>query len=154
MGSRLVLAACLLVPTVCYADLIRTVPIPPAFRLTGFGSSEVYRGQTFTTPSGGAITADSLSVFVGGTFDSGAVFHVLIAEVDTSAGIHPTNVLFESGTLTAGISFNEFHRRPWRAAVAARARIRLDSGPLCSRQSGWPCEHEHRIGRVCGRCSV
>jgi hypothetical protein len=108
MGSRLVLAACLLVPTVCNADSIGSVPIPPAFWLSGFGSSEVYRGQTFTTPSGAAITADSLSVFLGGTFDSGAVFHVLLTEVDTSAGIHPTNVLFESGTLTAGDSFSEF----------------------------------------------
>jgi hypothetical protein len=99
MAIRSVFIACLLAVGVCNAGTIGTVPIPPDFTLSGFGSSEVYRGETFRLPSGSAILANSLTVFVGPTTDVGASFHVLVTDVDTSIGFHPTNVIFESGTL-------------------------------------------------------
>lgn len=99
MTIRLVFIACLLVTAVCNAATIETVPIPPDFTLSGFGSSEVYRGETLRLPSGPAALANSLTVFVGPTSDFGASFHVLVTDVDTSTGFHPTNIIFESGTL-------------------------------------------------------
>lgn len=99
MTIRLVFIACLLVTAVCNAATIGTVPIPPDFTLSGFGSSEVYRGETLRLPSGPAALANSLTVFVGPTSDFGASFHVLVTDVDTSTGFHPTNIIFESGTL-------------------------------------------------------
>src|SRR5438093_13613181 len=99
MMIRLVSVTCLLVTAVCNADIIGTDPIPPAFTLSGFGSSEVYRGQTFRLPSGPAIVANSLTVFVGPTTDVGANFRVLITEVDMTDGFPPTEVIFESETL-------------------------------------------------------
>ena len=99
MTVRLVFIASLLVAGACNAGTIGTVPIPPDFTLSGFGSSEVYRGQIFRSPFGPASLANSLTVFVGPTSDLGAVFRILVTEVDTSAGFHPTNVIYESGTL-------------------------------------------------------
>ena len=99
MTIRLVFIACLLVTAVCNAATIETVPIPPDFILSGFGSSEVYRGETLHLPSGPAALANSLTVFVGPTSDFGASFHVLVTDVDMSIGFHPTNIIFESGTL-------------------------------------------------------
>lgn len=93
----------LLVSVICNAEIIGSIPIPPAASLSGFGSVEVYRGQTFRVPSGPAILANRLTVFVGPTTDSGANFRVLITEVDMTHGFHPTNVIFESETLTVPI---------------------------------------------------
>jgi hypothetical protein len=105
MPVRLVFIAGLLVATVNAATMftIGTVPIPPDFWLSGFGSSEVYRGETFRLPPGPAALANSLTVFVGETSDLGASFHVLVTDVDTSTGFHPTNVMFESGTFNVPI---------------------------------------------------
>jgi hypothetical protein len=63
-----------------------------------------YIGETFKALPG---VADSLTFFVGPTFDfSGVDFHLLITDITTAGGeIHPTDVLFESGTLHAGFSF-------------------------------------------------
>lgn len=85
------------------ADIIGTNPIPPDHLLSGFGSGEVYRGETFRLPSGFAAVADSLMVFVGPTSDSGANFRLLVTDVETSTGFHPTNVIFESGTLNVPV---------------------------------------------------
>ena len=105
MTARLVSIAFLSVAGVCNAAtignaaIIGTDPIPPNFTLSGFGSSQVYRGQTFRLPSGADSVANSLTVFVGPTSDSSANFRVLVTEVDRSTGFNPTNVLFESDTL-------------------------------------------------------
>lgn len=91
-------------PGICLAVAIGTDPIPPEFTTTGFGSSEVYRAQTFRLPSGSeAAFAKNLTVFVGPTTDSGANFHVLLTEVDMTSGFHPTNVIFESETLNVPV---------------------------------------------------
>lgn len=100
---RIVFIAGLLVSGICSASTIGTVPIPPNFTLSGFGSAEVYRGETFRLPSGPAALANSLTVFVGPTADVSANFHVLVTDVNTSTGFHPTNVIFESGTFNVPI---------------------------------------------------
>lgn len=86
--------------------IVESDPIPPHVIFSGFGSSEVYRGQTFRLPPGLTVTANSLTVFVGPTNDSGANFRVLITEVDMTNGFHPTNVLFESETLNVPSSIS------------------------------------------------
>lgn len=78
---------------------IGTDPIPPDHFLSGFGSSEVYRGQTFRLSSEHAARANKLRVFVGPTNDFGANFNVLLTEMDMTGGFHPTTVIFESKTL-------------------------------------------------------
>jgi len=66
---------------------------------SGFGSSEVYRGQTFTTLDS-PMTAEELTVLVGPTADDNAEFRVLLTEIiSTNDGFHPTVVLYESETL-------------------------------------------------------
>ncbi len=91
-------------PGICLAVAIGTDLIPPEVTSSGFGSSEVYRTQTFRLPSGSeAVFAKNLTVFVGPTTDSGANFHVLLTEVDMTSGFHPTNVIFESETLNVPI---------------------------------------------------
>ena len=82
-----------------HANLIE---VPVLGHYLGFGSSMVYQGQTFTTPSSPSpIFAKKLTVFVGSaTIFYGADFRVLLTEVDSTIfGIHPTKVLFESSTL-------------------------------------------------------
>jgi hypothetical protein len=73
--------------------------MPPGFTLTGFGSAEVYRAETFRLPSGPAYRGNSLTVFVGSPSEFGARFRVLVTDVDNTGPFHPTQVLFESGTL-------------------------------------------------------
>jgi len=100
----LILLALMASPRICLAVAIGTDPIPPEFTTSGFGSSEVYRAQTFRLPSGSeAAFAKDLTVFVGPTSDSGANFHVLLTEVDMTSGFHPTNVIFESETLNVPV---------------------------------------------------
>ena len=106
MTIRSVIIACMLFSSVCYADTIATDPIPPYWYSTGFGSSEVYRGQTFRLPSGPAVLANDLTVFMGPQTHSGARFRLLITEVDTFEGLHPTDVIFESETVNVQFSFN------------------------------------------------
>ena len=101
----------LVFPIQAKADTFGTVPIPPDFLVTGFGSSEVYRGQTFRLPFADAAFANSLTVFVGPTTDFTANFHVLLTEVDMTDDFHPTNVLFESGTLWVAQQFTPSVRR-------------------------------------------
>jgi hypothetical protein len=71
--------------------------------LSGFGSSEVYRGQTFTTLDS-PMTAEQLIVFVGPTTDDNADFRVLLTEIVlTNDGFNPTTVLYESETLNVPV---------------------------------------------------
>jgi hypothetical protein len=63
----------------------------------GFGPSTPYRGQTFKGVSG---LAEQLTVFMNGSSDPpGIDFRILLAEMDTTAGIHPSKVIFESNIL-------------------------------------------------------
>lgn len=100
---RFIFTSCLLFSVICNAATIGTEPIPPSFSVSGFGSSEVYRGQTFRLPPGSPVLANSLKVFIGPTIAEGADFRILITEVNMLEGLHPTNVLFESETLNVSI---------------------------------------------------
>lgn len=75
-----------------------TIEVPLEGTLSGFGSTEVYRGQTFFAPAE-PVSAEQLTVYVGPTSDFGADFRVLLTEVDRSGGFSPGTVLFESETL-------------------------------------------------------
>lgn len=73
-----------------------SITVPPSGTLTGFGDSGTqYRGQTFTALSA---LAEELTVYVGPTSD-GLDFRLLVTELDTTSGVRPTTVLFESNTL-------------------------------------------------------
>ena len=77
------------------------IDVPIGGSISGFGPNN-YRGQTFIALPG---VAENLTVYVG---DSNAIpgpvtYHVLITEIDTTGGIHPTNVLFESGPLVTNV---------------------------------------------------
>jgi hypothetical protein len=84
----------------CQADSIGTTPIPPNSFLSGFGSGEVYRGETFRLPSGSAYRANSLTFFVSPTTVMDTSFRVLVTDTMRSSQFHPAQVLFESGTLS------------------------------------------------------
>ena len=106
-----------------HANLIE---VPVLGHYLGFGSSMVYQGQTFTTPSSPSpIFAKKLTVFVGSTTISGADFRVLLTEVDSTIfGIHPTKVLFESSTRhVPSIPFIQ----PLDAIVLELGGLRLDA---------------------------
>ena len=85
------------------ATAVGSSPLPPAFYLSGFGTSEVYRGQTFIVPAGEPLQADRVSVFFATNTSPDASFRVLITAVERSPGLHPTQVLFESETYTLPI---------------------------------------------------
>ena len=79
-----------------------TIEVPLEGSLSGLGSFEPYRGQTFRALTG---LATRLTVFVGqGTEPGGLNFRVLLTEVDTTNGIHPTNLLFEIQIFNAAFS--------------------------------------------------
>jgi len=74
-----------------------TIEVPLWGTLSGFGSGEPYRGQTFKAVSG---LAEKLTVFLAGADVTGGLnFRVLLTEVDTTSGFRLTNVLFESNIL-------------------------------------------------------
>lgn len=75
-----------------------TIEVPLEGTFSGFGSTEVYRGQTFFAPAE-PVSAEQLTVYVGPTPDFGADFRVLLTEVERSGGFSPGTVLFESETL-------------------------------------------------------
>ena len=70
----------------------------PQNAFTGsFGPRNPYSGQTFTSVSGLAV---QLTVYMSGASDPpGIDFRILLTEIDTSAGLHPTIVFFESDIL-------------------------------------------------------
>lgn len=81
------------------------IQVPVNGTTSGFGSSEPYRGQIFSTPSLASF-AQQLTVFIGGTSDRYARFRLLLTEVDMTNGFHPTNVLFESETQNVPIDLS------------------------------------------------
>jgi hypothetical protein len=79
---------------------IGTSPLPPVSTVSpAFGTSTVYVGDTFVTPAAAAVSAGTLTVYVGPADDNGADFEVLVTDVTSGAGFHPTTLLFQSGTL-------------------------------------------------------
>lgn len=77
------------------------IHVPIGGSISGFGPDN-YMGQTFIALPG---VAKDLTVYVG---ESNAIpgpvtYHVLITEIDTTGGINPTNVLFESSPLVTNI---------------------------------------------------
>jgi hypothetical protein len=78
-------------------ELANIIEVPLWGTISGFGSGEPYRGQTFKAISG---LAEKLSVFLAGADTIGGLnFRVLLTEVDTTSGFRLTNVLFESNIL-------------------------------------------------------
>ena len=75
--------------------------VPVNGSISGFGPN-LYRGQTFIAPQD---IAENLTVFVGesNSIPGPVTYHVLITEIDTSTGLRPTTVLFESGPLVTNI---------------------------------------------------
>ena len=69
------------------------INVPYGGSISGFGP-DYYRGQTFIALPG---VANDLTIYVGDSnpLPGPVTYHVLITEVDTTSGIHPTNVLFE-----------------------------------------------------------
>jgi|GEM_PF-4966624 len=101
-AHRLVIAALLILFANSPKAIAATIDVPLVGSLSGFGSGEPYRGQTFRALAG---AATKLTVFVGqGTEPGGLNFRVLLTEIDTSNGIHPTKVLFESEIFNAPFS--------------------------------------------------
>ena len=59
-----------------------------------FDYTNPYRGQTFTLPAG--VNANRLTVYVSSNIYQSFTFNLLLTEVHTANGLHPTTVLFES----------------------------------------------------------
>ena len=76
------------------ADVIEV----PQNAFTGsFGPRNPYSGQTLTGISG---SAEQLTVYMTGASDPpGIDFRILLTGIDTVAGLHPTNIFFESNIL-------------------------------------------------------
>ena len=81
------------------------INVPYGGSISGFGP-DYYRGQTFIALPG---VANDLTIYVGDSnpLPGPVTYHVLITEVDTTSGIHPTNVLFESGPLVTNIGYDD-----------------------------------------------
>lgn len=94
-------ASSLIVP---YPALGEEIVIPLNGSLSGLGprGGNYYRGQTFLGPGG---LAGELTVYAASPDRGKAKARLLLIEVDTSSGIHPTNVLFESEILPIGHGF-------------------------------------------------
>ena len=90
--------------SVSYPALGEEIVIPLNGSLSGFGprGGIYYRGQTFLGPGG---LAGELTVYAASPDRGKAKTRLLLTEVDTSSGIHPTNVLFESEILPIGHGF-------------------------------------------------
>lgn len=63
-----------------------------------FDYTNPYRGQTFMLPIG--VKANKLTVYVSFNIYQSFTFNLLLTEVDTTDGFHPTKVLFESTPFT------------------------------------------------------
>lgn len=77
------------------------VPFNGSFSGVGPLTGEYYRGQTFSGPGG---SAQQLTIYISSVDLGKAKVRILLTDVDTSSGIHPTNVLFESSTLEVPFS--------------------------------------------------
>jgi hypothetical protein len=109
-----------------------TISVPLIGTYSGFGSSSVYRGQTFTTPPERSL-ANKLSVFVGPSPDGGE-FRVLLTGTEFVDGVfHPTTVLFESETL---------YVPPSTGPLPDTFEIELPNIPLeANQQYAWILDH-------------
>lgn len=87
-----VLTGCLLPSRKALAE---TLTVPANELKSYFDYTMPYRGQTFMFPE--TVRADKLTVFVSPSIFQKFSFHLLLTEVDTENGLHPTRVLFESG---------------------------------------------------------
>ena len=87
-----------------HTTLAEELVVPLGGSLSGFGplAGEFYRGQTFLGPGG---FAEELTVYAASPDSGKAKLRVLLTEIDTSSGIHPTNVLFESDVIAVGSAF-------------------------------------------------
>lgn len=86
--------------------LAETLIVPANDLKSGFDYSTPYRGQTFMFA--GTVLANRLTVFVSPSIYQSFPFYLLLTEVDTGEGVHPTKVLFEGGPfyiLRAGSDF-------------------------------------------------
>lgn len=102
MRHYIIVCLFLLFATSARGELIE---VPVVGSRVGFGTSQVYQGQTFTAPSSPSF-ANTLTLFVGAVTISGGDFRVLLTEVDSSTtAIHPTKVLFESATFHVPLSW-------------------------------------------------
>ncbi len=97
MKIRIVFILWLTITTSSYAGVIQTDPITPGAILGGFGTSAVYRGQTFRIPPGTNVLATRLSLFLDSA--NGGEFHLLLTEIDPISR-HPSTIFFESQTMT------------------------------------------------------
>lgn len=75
-----------------------TIDVPLNGTLSGFGEfGDAYRGQTFTAPQG---RAEELTFYLSPDCNCGPLdFALLLTRVSSTGGIHPTDILFESGKL-------------------------------------------------------
>ena len=101
-GCAVFVRTCILLPAVaisCIAAsrtaLAETLTVPANELKSLFDYTNPYRGQTFMFPE--AVRANKLTVFVSSNIYQEFSFHLLLTEVDTANGVHPTKVLFESG---------------------------------------------------------
>jgi hypothetical protein len=74
-----------------------TLTVPANELKSLFDHTMPYRGQTFILPE--TVRADKLTVFISPSIFQAFSFHLLLTEVDTANGLHPTRVLFESEPL-------------------------------------------------------
>jgi hypothetical protein len=78
----------------CKISCAETVEVKADSLKSLFDYTNPYRGQTFMLPAG--VTANRLTVYVSSNIYRSFTFNLLLTEVDTANGLHPTNVLFES----------------------------------------------------------
>lgn len=75
-----------------------TVEVKADYLKSLFDYTNPYRGQTFMLPIG--VTANKLTVYISSNIYQSFTFNLLLTEVDTTDGFHPTKVLFESTPFT------------------------------------------------------
>ncbi|MHB8789416.1 MAG: hypothetical protein ACYDBT_06000 [Desulfobulbaceae bacterium] len=75
-----------------------TVEVKADYLKSLFDYTNPYRGQTFMLPI--EIKANRLTVYVSSNIFQSFTFNLLLTEVDTTDGFHPTKVLFESTPFT------------------------------------------------------
>lgn len=74
-----------------------TLEVKTEYLKSLFDYTNPYRGQTFMLPA--EVKADKLTVYVSSNIFQSFTFNLLLTEIDTANGFHPTTVLFESKPL-------------------------------------------------------
>lgn len=94
----------ILLPALIYSifffqiSFAETLEVKADYLKSLFDYSNPYRGQTFMLPVG--VRANKLTVYVSSNIYQSFTFNLLLTEVDTANGLHPTKVLFESNPFT------------------------------------------------------